>query len=80
MNEFDGTAAQPIVEVANLQQVEFLGNAPAVYLPKLYAGELVSVTADSVPGQKFVGRIEAISPAVDPSNRRGTGSRPHPES
>jgi len=69
--QVDGTAAQPIVEVANLQQVEFLGNAPAVYLPKLRAGESVSVTAESVPGQKFVGHIEAISPAVDPSTGVG---------
>jgi membrane fusion protein (multidrug efflux system) len=69
--QVDGTAGQPIVEIANLEQVEFLGNAPAVYLPKLHAGELVSVTAESVPGQKFVGHIEAISPAVDPATGVG---------
>jgi len=69
--QVDGTAAQPIVEIANLQDVEFLGNAPAVYLPKLRAGESVNVTTESAPGQKFVGRIEAISPAVDPSTGVG---------
>jgi RND family efflux transporter MFP subunit len=69
--QVDGTAAQPIVEIANLQDVEFLGNAPAVYLPKLHAGESVNVTTESAPGQKFVGRIEAISPAVDPSTGVG---------
>jgi membrane fusion protein (multidrug efflux system) len=69
--QVDGTAAQPIVEIANLQQVELQGNAPAVYLPKLHAGEAVSVTTESAPGQKFVGHIEAISPAVDPSTGVG---------
>jgi RND family efflux transporter MFP subunit len=64
--QVDGTGAQPIVEIANLQEIELQGNAPAVYLPKLHAGETVSVTTESAPGQKFVGRIEAISPAVDP--------------
>lgn len=69
--QVDGTAAQPIVEVANLQEVEFLGNAPAMYLAKLHAGETVYVTSESAPGQKFAGRVEAISPAVDPTTGVG---------
>jgi membrane fusion protein, multidrug efflux system len=69
--QVDGTAAQPIVEIANLQEVEFMGNAPAVYLPKLRVGESVDVTTESVPGREFVGRIEAISPAVDPATGVG---------
>ena len=69
--QVDGTAAQPIVEIANLQEVEFEGNAPAMYLSKLRAGESVSVSAESAAGQKFSGRIQAISPAVDPSTGVG---------
>ena len=69
--QVDGTAAQPIVEVTNLQEVEFLGNAPAVYLAKMHPGEPVIVTADSAPGQKFTGHVEAISPAVDPATGVG---------
>jgi RND family efflux transporter MFP subunit len=69
--QVDGTGAQPIVEIANLEEIELQGNAPAVYLPKLRAGETVTVTTESAPGQKFVGRIEAISPAVDPSTGVG---------
>jgi membrane fusion protein (multidrug efflux system) len=69
--QVDGTAAQPIVEVTNLQEVEFLGNAPAVYLAKMHPGEPVIVTADSAPGQKFAGHVEAISPAVDPATGVG---------
>ncbi|MGA8011644.1 MAG: efflux RND transporter periplasmic adaptor subunit [Candidatus Acidiferrales bacterium] len=69
--QVDGTAAQPIVEVANLQEIEFLGNAPAMYLAKMHPGEIVYVTSESVPGQKFQGRVEAISPAVDPTTGVG---------
>ena len=69
--QVDGTAAQPIVEIANLQQVEFLGNAPAVYLAKVRVGEPVAVTTEAVPGRTFEGRVVAISPAVDPSTGVG---------
>ncbi len=69
--QVDGTAAQPIVEVANLQEVEFLGNAPAMYLAKIHPGETVYVTSESAPGQKFMGHVEAISPAVDPTTGVG---------
>jgi membrane fusion protein, multidrug efflux system len=69
--QVDGTAAQPIVEVANLAEIEFLGNAPAMYLAKMHPGETVYVTSESVPGQKFAGRVEAISPAVDPATGVG---------
>jgi len=69
--QVDGTATQPIVEVASLQEVEFLGNAPAMYLAKMHPGETVYVTSESAPGQKFAGHVEAISPAVDPTTGVG---------
>lgn len=69
--QVDGTAGQPIVEVVNLREVEFLGNAPAMYLAKLHPGEPVDVTSESFPGDKFPGRVVAISPAVDPATGVG---------
>jgi membrane fusion protein, multidrug efflux system len=63
--QVDGTAAQPVIEVTKLREVEFLGNAPAMYLAKLHPGEPVVVTTESAPGEKFAGHVEAISPAVD---------------
>jgi RND family efflux transporter MFP subunit len=69
--QVDGTGAQPIVEVTNLQEIEFLGNAPAMYLAKMRSGEPVIVTTESAPGQKFAGHVEAISPAVDPATGVG---------
>jgi membrane fusion protein, multidrug efflux system len=64
--QVDGTGTQPIVEVANLREVEFLGNAPAMYLAKMHPRDLVEVTSQSMPGENFPGRVVAISPAVDP--------------
>jgi len=63
--QVDGSAAQPVVEVANLAELEFLGNVPALYLAKLHPGESVEVTSEAVPDKKFAGRVVAISPAVD---------------
>ncbi|MGC2507894.1 MAG: efflux RND transporter periplasmic adaptor subunit [Candidatus Acidiferrales bacterium] len=69
--QVDGTAAQPIVEVANIREIEFLGNAPAMYLGKMRRGEVVDVTSDALPGRKFQGHVVAISPSVDPSTGVG---------
>jgi RND family efflux transporter MFP subunit len=69
--QVDGTAAQPIVEIANLREVEFLANCPATYLSKLHAGEAVNVTTEAAAGQEFAGRVVAISPAVDPATGVG---------
>jgi RND family efflux transporter MFP subunit len=69
--QVDGTAAQPIVEIAALGEVEFLGNAPARYLSKMRGGESVDVTTEAVPEKKFSGRVVAVSPAVDPATGVG---------
>ena len=69
--QVDGTAAHPIVEVAALRELEFLGNAPAVDLARMHPGETVEVTSQSVPDRKFPGHIIAISPAVDPATGLG---------
>ena len=69
--QVDGTAAQPIVEVANLREVEFLGNAPAAYLAKMRPGETVEVTTQAMGGTKWPGRVIATSPSVDPATGVG---------
>ena len=69
--QVDGTAAQPVVEVANLREVELAAGAPAMYLAKMHAGETVDVASQSVPGKVFPGRVVAISPAVDPATGLG---------
>lgn len=69
--QVDGTAAQPIVEVANLREVEFQANPPASYLGKLHPDEAVQIKSEALDGQTFPGRIIAISPAVDPATGVG---------
>jgi len=69
--QVDGTAAQPVVEVANLREVEFLGNAPGGYLARMKPGEAVDVATEAVPGQEFPGRVVATSPSIDPATGVG---------
>lgn len=69
--QVDGTAAQPIAEVANLSEAELLGNLPAAYLSKLRMGETLDIASDALPGKSLSGKIVAISPAVDPATNLG---------
>jgi len=69
--QVDGTAAQPLCEVADLSQVELFGNVPAVYLGGIRVGQGLPVSTDAFPGKTFRGRVVAISPAVDPATNVG---------
>lgn len=70
--QVDGTAAQPLFEVVNLQEVELFGNLPAAYLDKVHPGQTLPLTITSLPGKTLTGRVIAISPAVDPTTDVGT--------
>src|SRR3989442_11143709 len=69
--QVDGTAAQPILEVADLTQVELIANVPAVYLGKLRVNRMLSLASEAFPGQSFTGRVVAIPAAVDPATNLG---------
>ena len=69
--QVDGTAGQPLFEVANVTKVELFGNVPAVYLDKIRVGKALRISTDFLPNKEFVGRVVAISPAVDPSTNVG---------
>lgn len=69
--QVDGTAAQPIVEVADLSLVELQGNVPATFLGKIRVGQTFSIMTDAIPGKTLSGRVVAISPAVDPATNLG---------
>jgi len=66
--QVDGTAAQPIVEVANLDMVELAANVPAEYLGGVRTGLHASIASDTFPGRTFDGQVIAIAPAVDPAS------------
>jgi membrane fusion protein (multidrug efflux system) len=69
--QVDGTAAQPVIEVANVKTVELLGNVPAGYLAKISSGQKFQVTSDAVPGAIFDAVVAAVSPSVDPASDVG---------
>jgi membrane fusion protein (multidrug efflux system) len=69
--QVDGTAAQPLVEVAERGEVELFANVPAPYLVRFRAGEALEVVSDAVPGKTFHGHVTAVSPSVDPTTNVG---------
>jgi RND family efflux transporter MFP subunit len=66
--QVDGTAAQPVVEVANLDLVELAANVPAEYLAAVRVGLPVTIVSETFPGRTFDGQVIAIAPAVDPTS------------
>jgi len=68
--QVDGTAAQPICEVADLNQVELMGNVPAFYLSKFRVGESLSITTANLAGE-LAGKVVAVSSAIDPATNVG---------
>ena len=63
--QVDGTAAQPIAEIANLERVELAANVPAEYIARVKVGQAAALSTDAYPGRTFNGTILAIAPAVD---------------
>ena len=63
--QVDGTAAEPIVEVANLDHVEIAAAVPAEHLGRVRVGQRADVSSDAYAGRSFEGEIIAIAPAVD---------------
>jgi len=69
--QVDGTAAQPLYEVANPRPVELRANVPAANLGDLHVGESLTVTSEAFAGTSFTGRVVAVTPAVDPTTNLG---------
>jgi membrane fusion protein, multidrug efflux system len=63
--QVDGTAAQPIAEIANLDRVELAANVPADYLSRVKVGLAATLRSDAYADRTFAGTILAIAPAVD---------------
>jgi membrane fusion protein (multidrug efflux system) len=70
--QVDGTAAQPILDVAALGKLELFGNVPALYLPHLHVGDQLTARSEAFLDHDFKGRVVAVSPAVDASTNVGT--------
>ena len=70
--QVDGTAAQPVVEVAQIESLELLGTVPAARLPEIRTGSEFSFETSAAPGAKLTARVVSILPAVDPATNNGT--------
>lgn len=60
---------QPLFEVADLSQVWVLFDAYESDLPWIKTGNTVSFSLESLPGQKFSGKVSFIDPVINPSTR-----------
>ncbi len=65
--QVDGTAAQPLIEVANLDVLELAANVPSEHLGAIRVGQTVDIASDAYGDRTFPGRVIAIAPAVDPA-------------
>ena len=65
--QVDGTAAQPICEIANLNRVELAANVPAEYLSRIKVGQAAVVSSQAYAERTLAGTVVAIAPAVDPT-------------
>ena len=70
--QVDGTAAQPVVEVAQIDTLELMGTVPASRLSEIKVGTAFWFETSAVPGSKFTAHVESILPAVDPATNNGT--------
>jgi RND family efflux transporter MFP subunit len=69
--QVDGTAAQPVVEVADVNQLELLGTVPATRLGDIRTGEKFEFESSAASG-KLTAVVASVLPAVDPATNNGT--------
>ena len=69
--QVDGTAAAPIVEIANLSEVELNANVPASDISRMKEGQSIQMTSAAMPGKTFNGKIVGVSLSVDPTSNAG---------
>jgi membrane fusion protein, multidrug efflux system len=65
--QVDGTAAQPLVEIANVERVEVAAHVAADDLSRVRVGQKAEVGSDAWPDRRFQADVIAIAPAVDPA-------------
>ncbi len=69
--QVDGSAAQPLYQVAELSEVELFANIPGAYLGQIHPGLALSLSSDAFPGRQFPAKVVAILPSVDPATNVG---------
>lgn len=64
-------ASNPIVTIVSLTPMVIEAQVAERDITKIKRGTSVTVTVDSLPNQKFMGRVMRISPMLDPQTRNG---------
>lgn len=70
--QVDGTASQPIVEVAQINTLELLATVPAARLGDIRTGESFTFEGNSQAEESFTAKVVSVLPAVDPATNNGT--------
>jgi len=65
--QVDGTSAQPLLEVANVDRVEVYAHVASDHLGSVRVGQPAAIVSDAWPDRTFDGVVIAIAPAVDPA-------------
>ena len=63
--QVDGTAGQPLLEVANVDRVEVAAHVAADHLGRVRVGQPAAIVSDAYPDRVFDGEVIAIAPAID---------------
>jgi membrane fusion protein (multidrug efflux system) len=61
--------ADKLVTLQTIDPIYVDFNVPQQQVPQLSVGQKLTLTSDAAPGQTFIGKINAISPRVDPATR-----------
>jgi membrane fusion protein (multidrug efflux system) len=62
-------AGQSVVNLQSLDPLRVDFSVPELYLNKAAVGQTVILQTDSYPGEKFIGKVEAIESLVNQNNR-----------
>ena len=62
-------AGDAITELASLREIKVIFSAPERYLATLQRGRQVSVSTTAYPNYELHGRIDVVSPVLDPATR-----------
>jgi RND family efflux transporter MFP subunit len=65
--QVDGTPAQPLVELANVDRVEVAAHVAADELSRVRVGQHAVIVSDAYAERSFAGEVIAIAPAIDPA-------------
>ncbi len=64
--QVSGSPSDPVLEIANLDQVEMVARLPVRYLAAVHRGDPITVVSPAFPGLRFDGQIAAIGAQVEP--------------